>query len=108
MVSFGSWVVVVDVAPASTYRKVEQALRDLGFEEVLPCVFTDRWKAPSREALARRLGAAVRGGVGRVLVCRTGRTAPFWVEASTSDEGAPTRKPAVSDTARPHLGRPPP
>lgn len=81
MVSFGSWVVVVDVAPTSTYRKVEQALRDLGFEEVLPCVFTDRWRAPDRRVLDKRLTAAVRGGVGRVLVCRTGRTAPFWIEA---------------------------
>lgn len=37
---------VVDVAPAATYRQVERALRDLGFEEVLPCVFTDRFKPP--------------------------------------------------------------
>ncbi len=81
MVSLGNWVVIVDVAPASTYRKVEQALRDLGFEEVLPCVFSDKWKPPRRDALDRRLKTAVRGGVGRVLVCRTGRTPPFWVTA---------------------------
>ena len=79
--SFGNWVVVVDVAPRTAYRKVERALRDLGFEEVLPCVFTDRWTAPRRDKLERHIKAGVRGGVGRVLVCRTGRTEPFWVAA---------------------------
>ena len=79
--SFGNWVVVVDVAPHTHYRKVAGALRDLGFEEVLPCVFTDRWTAPRRDKLERHLKASVRGGVGRVLVCRTGRTEPFWIAA---------------------------
>lgn len=84
--SFGHWVVIVDVAPASTYRKVERALRDMGFEELLPCVFTDRWTAPTRQAVNKCLGPALRGGVGRVLVCRTGRTAPFWIAAGGAGE----------------------
>lgn len=79
--SFGKWVVVVDVAPKTTYGRVDRVLRDLGFEEVLPCVYTDSWKPPRRDALQRRIKTALRGGVGRVLVCRTGRTAPFWVAA---------------------------
>jgi len=87
MVSFGSWVIVVDVAPASTFRRVEQTLRDAGFEQVLPCVFTDCWRAPHRENLEKRIKAAVRGGVGRVLVCRTGRTPPFWIAARDACHG---------------------
>ena len=81
MVSFGHWVVIVDVAPATTYLRVEHALRDLGFEEVLPCVFTDRWKPPRKGDLEKRIRKVSKGGVGRVLVCRTGRTKPFWISA---------------------------
>jgi hypothetical protein len=79
VVSFGDWVVVADVEAAATQQRVAGCLRDLGFGDILPCVFTDRWTPPRRDALERHLGRALRGGVGRVLVCRTGRTEPFWV-----------------------------
>jgi len=76
------WLVVVDVAPDKVRRKLDRALRDLGFEEVLPCTYMDRWTPPTRALLLRRLRAHLRAGVGKVLVCRLGRTAPFWLGPS--------------------------
>lgn len=82
MVSSSRWMVVVDVAPDKVRRKLDSTLRDLGFEEILPCVYTDRWTPPDRGALQRKLRPTLRGGVGRILICRLGRSAPVWLETN--------------------------
>ena len=78
------WLIAVDVAPDRVRCKLDRALRDLGFEEVLPCIYMDRWTPPTRDVLQRKLKPVIRSGVGKVLVCRMGRATPLWIEPGSN------------------------
>jgi hypothetical protein len=66
----GRWLVVVDVAPSTVRDAVDRALRDLGFIEVMPCVYRNAWGEPDTGKLRAALRQAKRRGVGRVAIVR--------------------------------------
>lgn len=67
------WLVLVDVAPASVRDAVDRTLRNLGFVEILPCVYRSRWLEPELPKLRRALRHARRRGVGRIALARLDR-----------------------------------
>lgn len=67
------WLVIVDVAPTGVYQAVDGTLRNLGFVEILPCVYQSRWLALELPRLKRELRRARRKGVGRVAIARLTR-----------------------------------
>jgi hypothetical protein len=87
----GGWLVLVDVAPVEARNRLDRALRDLGFFEVLPFVYTDRWGRPTLRTLRTRLARAFRGASGRVLALRVGRGEVICLGAMNSSTGSPSR-----------------
>lgn len=69
----GSWIVVVDIGPSAVRDRLDRALRNLGFIEVLPCVYRSHWLDPKRERLQRTLRSARRRSFGRVAIGRFDR-----------------------------------
>ncbi len=69
----GTWLVVVDVAPSSVRDKVDRSLRNLGFIEILPCIYRSHWLDHERLKLERTLRHARRQGVGRIAIGRLDR-----------------------------------
>lgn len=69
----GAWLVIVDVAPCRVRDRIDRTLRNLGFVQVLPCIYRSRWLDPERSKIMAPLRAAVRQGVGRIAVARLDR-----------------------------------
>ena len=71
------WVVVVDLAPKGATNRVNRALRDLGFTEVMPFVFISRFGLLDEGRLRSAIRRARKGAVGNVLACPVASGEPF-------------------------------
>jgi hypothetical protein len=66
----GRWIVILDVAPTRVRDAADRALRDLGFVEIMPCVYRNAWGDPPRDTLRATLRRAKRRGIGRIAIVR--------------------------------------
>lgn len=74
-----TWLVIVDVAPSAVRARVDRSLRNLGFVEILPCVYRSHWLDPVRLKLERTVRNARRHGIGRIVIARLDRKGLMFV-----------------------------